>query len=327
MKKDNSKPKTEVAVTETAPTKPVEKSESRPLWSVGRIFWGLLFVAVGVAFLLQNLNIVDLELQNLALLWPLIFVIIGISIMSLRGVAMAIVGLVAGAAIIGLITMVLLGWAGPNRDVQTTQASIERSSDNAKTLELDVATGAGKLSIESVKDGPLVAANLESNFLTLNQESSETNNVQQVAITVDNRQAGPWWIGNFRNDLTVKVDDDLPAAVTVKAGASDIKADFTDLDLRSLNIDAGASSIELRFGALASDLDVTLEAGASSVTIYVPKDVGVSALIEGGLNSSNLEGLSEVSDDYYESAGYKDAKRTIDIRGDMGVSSVTLKRY
>lgn len=55
------------------------------------LFLGIVFVFLGVFFLLNNLNIIDFSVWNALFdLWPLFFVILGIHLISSRPIVTAI---------------------------------------------------------------------------------------------------------------------------------------------------------------------------------------------------------------------------------------------
>ena len=51
----------------------------------GNLFWGLLLLFIGTMFLLDNMNVVELQLSYLWRLWPLLIVATGVSLLSIKG--------------------------------------------------------------------------------------------------------------------------------------------------------------------------------------------------------------------------------------------------
>jgi hypothetical protein len=101
--------------------------------------------------------------------------------------------------------------------------------------------------------------------------------------------------------------------------------DLSDLQLTKLDIDTGASSLDLILGDKVDQANISIEAGASSLDITVPKTVGVRVNIDAGLSSKNLNDLEKVDDNTYQSEGYDEAEKKADINLDIGVSSLNVR--
>jgi len=85
---------------------------------------------------------------------------------------------------------------------------------------------------------------------------------------------------------------------------------------------AGDLNLDLR-GKPAKDYTVRVRGGAGDARIYVPKDVGVSAVITGGLGDISADGLHKSGDKYVNDA-YENATVRINLDITGGVGSVKL---
>lgn len=297
-------------------------------WDMSRVFWGLLLVLLGGLLLLSNFGLIELQLSNLWQLWPLLIVGWGVSLLNIKGTWWKVVSGILLVAGLGLFTLVAIG-AGPfSDDEQNTQVQsqqVEADNSEVERLDVSVKAGAGNVVIGSHEGDMPVEAVLRSDFATLDLDSQTDGNTQVVDISVDGERA--WWGGNFRNDLDVQLSKELPVSLTVDTGASDFRADLSEVKLERLDVDLGASSGLMILGALVDRLDVDLKAGASSVTFRVPKDAGVSVTLDQGVSSQDLADLQEKGDGVYETEDFDRAKKQIMITADIGVASFELERY
>lgn len=298
-----------------------------PRLKPGNIFWGLLFVLLGALFLLQNFNVMAIDLSNLWRLWPIFIVAAGVSMLSFRGWLGTILASVFVALTLGLVMIVSLGFLKPETtgNVTTKNVEVSRPNESVKDVKLSIKGGAGVIDIHSDSSASLVRASLTSDFTTLRQNATQNNSTQEVAITVDT--AGGWWWGRYQNDLTVVLNESVPMEVKVDAGASDISSDLSNIQLRKLEIDSGASSIQFKLGNKLPNTDVTFDIGMSSIKFLVPKDSGVSLRIDLGMSTKNIPGLHEVSDGYFETDNYKTATNKIQLNGHIGMAGLDIQYY
>lgn len=110
------------------------------------------------------------------------------------------------------------------------------------------------------------------------------------------------------------------------AGAADF--DLTRYAVKTLKVEAGAASLDLRLGDRAAQSDVKISSGMASVKIRVPKSVGVKITTDGGLNSTDIDDdFEKVGGSTYLSPNYNASTKKITIRYDGGLSSLNISRY
>ena len=110
--------------------------------------------------------------------------------------------------------------------------------------------------------------------------------------------------------------------VNVGAGTSNLK--LGGLLLSGLDIKLGATqgTIDLS-GDWAHDLDVTIDAGASNITVLLPKDVGVHVVVDRGPTVIDTQGLTQ-DGDVYTNAAYGESGVTMHIDLKTGIGIVSL---
>lgn len=299
--------------------------EDRPAtWRFGRLFWGALLVLLGGLILLNNFDIIDVRFGNLWRLWPLLIIAAGVSMLAVRGWLAVTLTVALMVASLGLIGAVAVGNLGGSAEVTTTNVQVTAEAD-VTAAEVTVRAGAGKLDIESADSVSLVEARLDSNFTELERTERRDGDTQHVALELDGSPR--WWQGGTRNDLAVKLTENLPVSLEVDAGASDVDARLASVWLRSVDIDAGASNIELELGEVAELQEVSLRAGASAVIIRVPRASGVRVDINGGLTDRNMADLIDRGGGRFETDGYDQSVRKINITADLGLARISIVRY
>lgn len=321
-KKKAAKPEqVEAAEVQTAEQEPAGSG-----WGE-KLIWGVLFIVVGAVLLLGNMGILTVELSSLWRLWPVLIIVAGLSVLSLRGWLGGLVYAVAALGVGGLIWAVMVGPLSEQVPASVRdEVNIARADDEVERLSVEVKAGAAALEIGSHSgDGALMGV-LESDFAKINHLSSVSDGLQKVSLSLEGNTQ--WWRGGSHNRLALRLNDELPLDFDIDAGAVSIDADLSDVKLRRLNIDSGASSVDLKLGSLVDESRVTIDTGASSLKIQLPEEVGVRLELKDGLSSKDIpEAYEKIDDKVYHSANYSTATKRIILVIDMGLSSLDIKEY
>jgi hypothetical protein len=130
----------------------------------------------------------------------------------------------------------------------------------------------------------------------------------------------------MRNTLDIKLNNQLPVDLNIDSGAASLNLDLRTVMVKNLTVDAGASSIDLKLGDLVDASMVVVKSGASSINVAIPKTVdGVRVKIDAGLSGKNVpSALKDKGDGLYETDGYAEAKKKLDLSIDAGASSIDI---
>ncbi|MFH0853242.1 MAG: DUF5668 domain-containing protein [bacterium] len=306
------------------PMKPQYQEERPPHYhkgrklSFGRFLFGSLFILIGLAYLANSTGLIEVNL-NLWQLWPLLIIIFGLSIISSKGWVSWVVGIIVTLAVLGVAAWII--FSGTNTRSVTTEDIDIAKPESVTQAEVTFKTGAGSLLIEG--DGTeVISGTHKTNGPSLSTSTEVEDETQKIGLTT----SGSWQgIGNLTNEFDLKFSNDLLYQLSIDSGAMGMNLDLSEIRLTRLDIDTGASSLDLILGDKVDQADVSIEAGASSLDITVPKEVGVKVDIDAGLSSKNLDDLEKVDDNTYQSEGYDEAEKKVDIDLDIGVSSVTIR--
>ena len=288
----------------------------------GRLFLGLLFLIIGVAFLAQNFGWVSgVDLGALWQLWPALVIIAGLSLLSRGSWLGSLLSFLIILAVLWLVVMTIFS-PGPARNTETYRFDTPREA-GAKRANVSLQLGAVRLTIASSTTS-LAAGALTSNVAHLETHSEVRSGVQYFTLTAPAEVRNVF--GRLTNTLDLNLSRDLPVDLSIDAGASKLTLDLTQMTAENVNISSGASSINLDFGDRAISAAAVINAGASNIRIRVPQALGVRATVQGGLVSKSFPGFADLGNSVYETDQYASSTHKLQIIFSGGVSSITVER-
>jgi hypothetical protein len=296
-------------------------------FSVGKLFFGLLLILVGFLALAESLGFVQVYWVGMLQLWPLLLVVSGLAMLSYNNRYWKVLSAIAVVAMLVVVAVVSLGVIRPSVPMAISEVAIQKVSSEVKQIDITVKAGAGSINIDGMDQDDVVRADLSSNFATLWHQTSVVDTTQSVEISMDSRMMHEWLLGGVRSNLNLTLQKGLPLQLNIESGAADMNIDLSEVQARQINIKTGVSSLDLVIGANEDAVDVNVSSGVSSIQIDVPQDSGVNLQIDGGLNSKSISGLIKVKDNIYQTAGFDDADRKINIAAAIGLSSFSVNSY
>jgi len=130
--------------------------------------------------------------------------------------------------------------------------------------------------------------------------------------------------GDAKNHWDLRFNDTVPLDLRFEFGAGEARLNLGSLSLRSINLEMGAGTLRLDLrGTPSRDYSVRVRGGVGEATVYLPKEVGISATASGGIGDISVTGLRKSGDRYVNDAYERAAvKINLDIQG--GVGSIKL---
>lgn len=300
-----------------------------------RFYWGAFFIACGLIFLASNLGMLNVDFAIVRKLWPLLFIFWGVSLLfnnkKVR-VTMTIISaiLVAGVVFaffdgIGSGIHTVTNW---HSDPDTTKV-VTLTEDYDATIqeaELNFSGGAGEFLLQD-----------STNLLVEGTQFGNDSRGKIISKRLDNKAILQMDVSPYdrvvRNRVLtqrtkVKLNTNPIWDINFSIGAADTELDLSGFKTRSITVDAGAASLDLKLGNRFTKTKVEISAGASSVTIKVPKESFCSITSESALSSFDAgNGFTEIRDNNYQTDNKATAKSEIEISVDAGVSSIEIERY
>lgn len=206
--------------------------------------------------------------------------------------------------------------------LRTESKSVELG--DAKSVRVEIGFGAGDLQLTGGAD-KLMEADFTYNVAKIKPEVTYTDGTLVVQQPETNGFPSLLGITEFRNDWGVQLSDEVPMDLSVDQGAGTGTLLFSGLSLTGLDVKFGAGTFTVDLtGNWAHNLDVTLDAGASFLTVRLPKSVGVRVKVESGPHSIDATGLTK-DGEFYTNAAYGVSDVTFQIDLQAGIGTITLQ--
>jgi hypothetical protein len=302
-----------------------------------RFFWGLVIAGSGILLIGVNLGWWNADIWSLIwYLWPLIFIVLGLRfLINNDAIFMGIV----------LILVLLSGYIAikkPENIINKFEAGNELLSQNLEEkfskgdldeIKLKLDLGASKVNIGSLneEDNSTNLYKLETkNYGKIESERQDKDKIASVSIS-EKFVKGIINSRISKREFSVKLNNQLKTNLELNSGASSLNMDLSKIKLKNLKIDAGASNAEIRFGNLISLTEAKIDTGASKMIFFIPKGSGLKVIFDSdGLNKKDFAGnlnLTKADDDTYISSDYEKAANKININIQAGVSTIEINQY
>jgi hypothetical protein len=231
-----------------------------------------------------------------------------------------------------LLVLIVLTWRGhtyasrewPSHSTMNSHRQEKIDKKDAKSVRMSVKMPAGDLTMSGGADALLSA---DFSFGSSWSEPKIEYSVEAGAGELNIEQGGGGTlVTNSDNTWNLKVNDSIPLDLRVDVGAGRGVFRFAKVDLTrlELNIGAGQADVDLS-GERAKDLEAEIQGGVGEATIRLPKDVGVVAVVHGGLGSIDTHGLKE-EDGQYVNAAYGKSPTTIHLSVNGGIGTIRLQQ-
>lgn len=312
---------------------------ARSGFNFGRLLFGLVVIIFGLAFLARNTGWLPHDLYiDWSLFWPIIVIMIGLSLMSGRGWFSLLFGFMVTLLVLAVIGVMfwgrmggpigpgmMRGWYGDwRRDAPQSQNqdfSIAKEAE-AKRADITIRGGAGLITVQGGTD-LLAEGKLISNFSTVSTSSKMADGKQEAVVEAYG-DGGMMMSRGWKNDLTAAITQQIPVRLKVDGGAASLQLDLTRVIAEAVEVNTGASKVDLALGDKAADSKVYINAGASSVDIELPKSLGAKVTMKSALTSSDLPGFEKIGDNTYATKGFDSAEKKVELNLELGVSSVRI---
>lgn len=304
------------------------------------LFWGLLFISLGVLILINNFSGIYWDWISLWKLWPLVFVLWGLAIIvkgnafkvliaGLAGIVLALTLFASFKAVTHLASsdfnIVFDDEYNSDYKYEVTDYS-EPFTGNIKTAEFHFKAGAGTFTTTTDTTSNLFFAHtegLKDNY-SLTSDLTGDNADLTMKMKTTRIKVGK---NEIRNRVEMFFNPDPLWNLYFDVGAASVNLDLSTVKVRKLKVGMGAASFKVKLSGNTDRTDVVVESGVSEVKINVPKDAGCEIRTKGALNSTDFQGFSKVNSDLYRTGNLDTASHRIYIHIDSGVSSIKVDRY
>lgn len=310
------------------------------------VFWGVVLFTIGVLFFLRNIDVIWFSWRAFLSMWPVILVILGISLLPVKEYIRIIL-----AFVVVVLTLIFVtnhprfqendrwpwefhsyrDWNDRNdkynededTDEWNDQQLYESYDSTINNAVLDLDAVAGEFTIEETSDY-LIKFDRQGNVGKYYLEADNAGSAAVLKLTMGNRTIRK---KNISNKATISLNPNPVWDMKIDAGAAKIDFDLTQFKVDRIDIDGGASSVKIRLGDKHDNTDLSIETGVSSVTIEIPESVGCEVNASSFLTSKDLEGFNKTSDGIYQTDGFTSSPKKITVKLDAAISSLVVKRY
>lgn len=284
--------------------------------------WGIILLCFGIIMLLVNTGLMEWSVfRSFWVLWPLLLVVAGVSVLARHQRWVVVVAWVVFFAI--LITYGYFNtqpraegshWGLPDR---TLEAQAESGVDTA-VLKLDV--DAGDIDIGGGGD---TLAQLDTNDRRLSLNTRTSGDTETVEVRANDYRF--WGLGGLHS--SVSLDESLPWEIELKSDAANTEVNMSELRVSRLTYDGDACNLRVQLSDNVDQCRISVHSDVSHITFVVPDNVGVRYTFDGDLRHVSNDNVKFTQDgNEYETEGYDTAAARVEIELRMDVGFVTFTR-
>jgi hypothetical protein len=289
-------------------------------------FWPAVFIVVGVIALLANAGAFSADrLFLLADLWPLILIVVGLEILARRALhgpvgeaAALLIFVVAG---VGALAYVALA---PNTLVGAHTLSASAATGSVSEASLAVDVGAATITTISNPDLGADLYHVQIHYSGAAPDVSFDRSTGTLQISESNGRFV--FFQNPKLVLNVELNPGVPWTITENSGAATAKYMLGGLNLKSMELNTGASRDDITLGTPSGIVPISINGGAVTVDLHRSTGTAASVSVSGGAISLDGDGhqTHAIGDATWESANFGGATDGFRIQVSGGACTVTM---
>jgi hypothetical protein len=257
---------------------------------------GGVLIAWGVVGVLDALGLIQVSVCGL--LWALLFVAFG----------------------------AWLIWGTVSRAPGTEEEDVAIPLEGASEAQITISHAAGRFQLQ----GGAAADHVVEGRFTGGLLHRESRGGDRLEVDMRVRGEGvatallPWkWPTTRGAEWMVHLNETIPLDLKIEGGASDNRIDLTDLKVRDLRLETGASATKLTLSSNAGYTRAEVTCGAGTVEIRVPPGVGARIRARSSLGEAKVDRgrFPAVSPGVYESPDYETAANKVELTVEASLGS------
>lgn len=290
------------------------------------LVWPIILIMAGVLFLLSNMGILDVNFWELWRLWPVLLILAGLEIILGRRSFLGniIVLIITIAVVVGVVILLI---TAPNVLTPSISGGVDHIAEPLEGVEranLEVDFAAGQLDISQLTDSSsLIEGTLE--LATKRKPTWEIDRKSDRAdMTLKYEQGFENWSWRGGDEWDLRLSPDVGLSLKVDVGAGSATIDLTGLDIRDLNVEAGASQTTVVFPE-EGDFSATLDSGVGALVLEIPEKMAARVRVDRGLSALDISRRFEKEGDVYLTDDWQTNENRVDLEIDIGVGLVTVR--
>ena len=297
----------------------------------GQLFWGFLFLTIGVLFFLDKNDFQLLIPSEISSYWPLLIILWGVAIIVkgtiLKPIVSAISGVFLGLFIFGSIFGIENTSNSQNEITKEITSAIfyEDYRDSTEFATLSLRTGASTINVGGFTD-KLISGSSAGVSNLLNFKTRYRDNSARVVLRHSKDEIDLFGDNEHRK-LDFSLNENPIWNIDLKVGAATIKMDLSEYKVSKFNIKTGATTTDLKLGNREETIKVNIEMGAATMKIRIPKESACQIKGDMVMVVKDLDGFENIGKKRYQTENFNSAQNKIFINFDGGVSTLKVKRY
>ncbi|MBK7107372.1 MAG: hypothetical protein IPH62_19045 [Ignavibacteriae bacterium] len=297
------------------------------------LFWGFFFITFGSLYLLGRYTSIDIDWYVIWDLWPVVIILIGISIILKGTFVKPIISLIMGI-ILAVFVFGMVNDAFDFIDDRDFHRNHFREysentyrldyNDSISQVNLKIAAGAGKFNIERTTED-LIKGTSAGNVGKYIFDKSQSDSVVNVNVSM-NEVGTKFFSGKYTNDFQISLNENPIYNLDIQIGAAKSYFNLIPFKLNNISLKTGATETKIKLGNKSPLVDLNVEMGAASLVIYIPQTSGCRITGEMALVSKNLDGFI-VNGSEYETDNFQTASEKIFINVNGGLASLEVSKY
>lgn len=305
-----------------------------------KITSGIWFVFIGLVLLLHNLDVIYFNFWATIKYWPLLIVIAGINLIAQNKAYGNYIKIVSNVLFLGWILYVgmsastthwteqLLNSKHINvGDIDNREPKLNKVhaplAPGVKESTLQFNGGAGKFEMNVHESVNLVSARAKTDDMGMNIQTSTDDNKQTVVIN-----AQPTSKSKKTNIVSIELNPIVLWNFELNYGAASLNGDLSALRFKKLELNTGASNMELTLGTPQAGIStIDISTGASKIHFRIPKDAAIQVEYTSILSKNSFEGFESNKKGVAKTANYETAENKFNIELTGAANTFTITRY
>lgn len=206
-------------------------------------------------------------------------------------------------------------------ETRSETESVDLGSADEARVQINM--NAGELSVAGGAE-TLMEATFRYNIANWQPQVDYRLNGNQGVLTIEHENDDIPVGGGLVNEWNIGLNNVVPIALEIHAGAGETELDLRDLDLTDLQLEMGAgnSMVDLS-STLNHDLNASIQGGVGNVTVRLPADMGVRVSTSTGIGGLTNTGLVQEGD-YYVNEAYGQSPHTLFLTIEAGIGAIEL---
>ncbi|MBK0377688.1 LiaI-LiaF-like domain-containing protein [Mucilaginibacter segetis] len=319
-----------------------------------KIMPGVVLVCIGALFLLDNFDVINFHWGNLIYLWPVFLIMGGVNLLLANNntawaTIIKVTVVIGGFCILFFAPNHHFFWNNGHGNWNFSNRDYDDDDDDSDSLGIVKVEGSSKYSEPFTPGTTFARLNINGGASTFkltdttNQlfeaNTKEFINRYEFVKTMDgttpvidfrmrNKKNGHFeWDSDKTNTAYLKLNAIPEWEINLKTGASETDFDLSPFKIRTLNINGGAASYDVKMGQPLATTNIEVSTGVSEVTIRIPQNAACQITTQSGLSSHDFDNFDKKGDNTYETPNFDAAAQKFYIHLKGGVSDFNVTRY